>query len=204
MDDSVLKDMNSNTNSDSETSRKDDIEDVFDQNEDVAFNREFANRQYKAYTSKFYNEGFREALSNLEDKAGEDDSDFYDEKALQIAFDKGYQTAFSISKKLSILISAVKTYSDLKCANLTEDKLKDLKELDSDLTVAQDKLHYLLRQNENKPANEISTTNDNTHMEINPKERTKIIDKQWCHQFKESLDFINLEKRCKAILNVEL
>ena len=120
--------MNSTTNSDSETSRKDDIEDVFDQNEDVAFNREFANRQYKTYSSKFYNEGFREALSNLEEEAGADDSDLNDEKALQIAFDEGYQTAFSISKKLSILISAVKTYLDLKCANLTEGILKDLKE----------------------------------------------------------------------------
>ena len=196
--------MNSTTNSDSGTSWKDDIDDVFDQNEDIAFNREFANRQYKAYTSKFYNEGFREALSNLEDKAGEDDSDLNDEKALQIAFDEGYQTAFSISKKLSILISAVKAYSDLKCANLTEDELKDLKELDSDLTVAQDKLHYLLRQNENLGVNEISTTNDDTNMQVNPKERTKIIDKQWCHQIKESFDYINLEKRCKAILNVEL
>ena len=196
--------MNSTTNSDSETSRKDDIEDVFDQNEDVAFNREFADRQYKTYTSKFYNEGFREALSNLEDEAGADDSELNDEKALQIAFDEGYQTAFSISKKLSILISAVKTYLDLKCANLTEDILKDLKELDSDLTVAQDKLLYLLRQNENLPVNEISTTNVDTNMQVNPRERTKIIDKQLCHQLKESVDFINLEKRCTAILNVEL
>ena len=196
--------MNSTTNSDSETSRKDDIEDVFDQNEDVAFNREFADRQYKTYTSKFYNEGFREALSNLEDEAGADDSELNDEKALQIAFDEGYQTAFSISKKLSILISAVKTYLDLKCANLTEGILKDLKELDSDLTVAQDKLLYLLRQNENLPVNEISTTNVDTNMQVNPRERTKIIDKQWCHQLKESVDFINLEKRCTAILNVEL
>jgi hypothetical protein len=79
-----------------------DIEDIFygDQNDNVAFDQEIANKHFDNYGTKFYNEGFREALSFLEDEAGVDSSNAKDDHILQTSFDQGYETAFVISKQL--------------------------------------------------------------------------------------------------------
>ena len=73
-----------------------------DQSDNIAFDQEIANKQFDKYASKFYNEGFREALSFLEDEAGEDASNSKDDHILQTSFDQGYETVFVISKQLFI------------------------------------------------------------------------------------------------------
>jgi hypothetical protein len=65
-----------------------DIEDIFygDQNDNVAFDQEIANKHFDNYGTKFYNEGFREALSFLEDEAGVDSSNAKVALILQMRF----------------------------------------------------------------------------------------------------------------------
>ena len=86
-----------------------DVDDIFDQTDSATFEQEFSNRQYDKYVSKFYNEGYREALSDLEDKASTETSES-ENNVLQTAFDKGYNSAFLVSKKLATLSASVKTH----------------------------------------------------------------------------------------------
>ena len=72
----------------------DDIEDIFDQTVQVADEKQFADKQYDKYTGRFYNEGFREALSALQDQAEGGKVNSNDENILQ----KSFNYASSISR----------------------------------------------------------------------------------------------------------
>ena len=140
------------TNAKTQTTPNKDIEDIFDQNDDLTTEREFSNKQYKSYSEKFYNEGFREALSDLEDEAKDEAQTVNEVKALQISFDTGYQSAFSIAKKLSVLSSAAKTYLNLKAVGQPKDNLEDVIEINNALDTAHDQLNNHIRQNDNSKA----------------------------------------------------
>ena len=113
-----------------------DIDDVFDQTDDVNHEQQFAQKQYDRYVGKFYNEGFREALSFLEDEAGAQPTNSENVHALQNSFDKGYETAFAAAKQFSTLRNGVKTYLEfVKDAPdlLSNNELTELKNIDIEL-----------------------------------------------------------------------
>lgn len=181
-----------------------DIEDIFDQNDDLTTEREFSNRQYKSYSEKFYNEGFREALSDLEDEAKEEAQNVNEEKALQIAFDRGYQSAFSIAKKLSVLSSAAKTYLELKAIELPQDTLKDIIEINIALDTAKDQLNNLVRQNENTIAiSDQSPKRSESNKQVYAQQKAEEINKQWSLRLSERLNLTDLEMRCEKLLDLK-
>lgn len=181
-----------------------DIEDIFDQNDDLTTEREFSNRQYKSHSEKFYNEGFREALSDLEDEAKEEAQNVNEEKSLQIAFDRGYQSAFSIAKKLSVLSSAAKTYLELNATELPQDTLKDIIEINIALDTAKDQLNNLVRQNENTIAiSEQSPKRSESNKQVNAQQKSEEINKQWSLRLSERLNLTDLEMKCKKLLDLE-
>ena len=85
----------------------DDIEDTFDQGDEIANEKQFANKEYDKYTEKFYNEGFREALFALEEQAAEGTSNSNNENVLQASFDQGYASALKIALQLFSAKSAL-------------------------------------------------------------------------------------------------
>ena len=125
-----------------------DIDDIFDQTDNVHYEKELANKQYDKYVGKFYNEGFREALSFLEDDAAAQQPDSRNEHALQMSFDKGYETAFAAAKQFSTLRNGVKTYLELvKDApdSLSNNELTELKNVDLELDTEFVKFEELIK-----------------------------------------------------------
>ena len=191
------------TNAKTQTTPNKDIEDIFDQNDDLTTEREFSNKQYKSYSEKFYNEGFREALSDIEDEAKDQAQNVNEEKALQISFDTGYQSAFSIAKKLSVLSSAAKTYLNLKAVGQPKDNLEDIIEINNALDTAHDQLNNHIKQNENSQAIiQQSLKSCESDKQVYAQQKTEEINKQWSLRLSESLNLTNLETKCKKLLDL--
>lgn len=124
-----------------------DIDDIFDQTDNVHYEKELANKQYDKYVGKFYNEGFREALYFLEDEAGAQPTNSKNEHALQISFDKGYETAFILAKEVTTLRNAAKIHLEFAKDDpdvISSNDLTELQKLSSDLDSAKVKIDELV------------------------------------------------------------
>ena len=201
------------------------IEDTFygSQKDDVDGDQEIANRHYDEYISKFYNQGFREAMLVFKNEEGEDVNYSNGIHVLQKSFDQGYQTAFVISKELSTASTAVKTYLELlkedtiNPTNHTDDStghgslhtfsvdhLRKLEQLNVDLDTAKVELGQL-------------TTNEAIDTKVTPEpetgrtditnnsseERIAEIDANWRFKIKDALSNLqDLQIRCSELLSI--
>ena len=176
-----------------------DIENIFDQSNEIDCDKDFANKQYDKYVENFYNAGYREALSFVEDEAGADTFNS-EEHALQLAFDKGYETAFITAKNISILANAVRTHLVFIRNNsdpLLQANLHELESLNLELDLAKIKLEEVVGSSsiaENNKSDKIFTV----------KQRIVKIDDEWSSKLSDTINLPDLQKKCKVLLDIDV
>ena len=177
-----------------------DVDDIFDQTDSATFEQEFSNRQYDKYVSKFYNEGYREALSDLEDKASTETSES-ENNVLQTAFDKGYNSAFLVSKKLATLSASVKTYlkayKNISGSEVIQKK-QQLENISVEIETTELSIKDFLKGYESTPKKEQYDTKLSTEQQI------ANIDEEWCSKFRDIVDLEDLQNRCANLLDIEI
>ena len=184
-----------------------DIDDIFDQTDNVHYEKELANKQYDKYVGKFYNEGFREALSFLEDDAAAQQPDSKNEHALQMSFDKGYETAFVLAKQITTLKNAANVYLELAKDDpniLSSNDLTELQKLSIEIDSAKVKLDEhvnggAIAATVDKYANQ-GTKNTN----ISIAHQVDKLDENWCSKLPEIISLQELRNRCKLILDIDV
>ena len=186
-----------------------DIDDVFygDQTDNLLCDTEFSNKQYDRYVGKFYNEGFREALSFLEDEAGGDTSSSKDEHVLQISFDKGYESAFEISKQLSTLSNAIRTYLELSKnapKTILNAELSDIEKLCADLEEAKLKLGELVNGGAIASTTNNDTREDTKEPNMSIQQKLANIDENWHSKLSEIIYLPDLQKKCQLFLDLDM
>ena len=180
-----------------------DIGDIFygDQSNNIACDQEITNKQYDMYSNKFYNEGFREALSVLDDKAGAGTSDSKDEHILQSSFDQGYETAFVISKQLYTVRTAIKTYLELlKVDNTNIKHVSELEKLNLDLDAAKIKLDKLVQGEIVILVPPQSQASDTWNKFNSSHEKIVELDEKWRSTFNDIINLQDLGLRCTRLL----
>ena len=181
-----------------------DIDDIFDQTDNVHYEKELANKQYDKYVGTFYNEGFREALSFLEDEAGAQPTNSKNEHALQISFDKGYETAFIIAKQVATLGNAAKIKLEFAKDDpdiLSSNELTELQKLSTDLDLARAKIDELVSGGTITASGDNGTEQEkNTNISI--EKEVDRLDANWCSKLTEIICLHELRDRCKVILDI--
>ena len=177
-----------------------DVDDIFDQTDSATFEQEFSNRQYDKYVSKFYNEGYREALSDLEDKASTETSES-ENNVLQTAFDKGYNSAFLVSKKLATLSASVKThlkiYKNISGSEVIQKK-QQLENISVEIETTELRIKYFLKGYESTSKKEQYDTKLSTEQQIANH------DEEWCSKFRHIVDLDDLQHRCVSLLDIDI
>lgn len=177
-----------------------DVEDIFDQTDDATSEQEFSNRQYDKYASKFYNEGYREALSNLEDIASTETSES-ENNVLQTGFDKGYNSAFLVSKKLATLSASVKTHLKMyKTVSGSEvnQKKQQLENISVEIETTELRIKDFLNGYESTPKMEQYDTKLSTEQQI------ANLDEDWCSKFRDIVDLDDLHHRCVNLIDIDI
>jgi hypothetical protein len=189
----------------------------------VANQTEFANKRYDKYTARFYNEGFREALSAVQDEADglKTTANSNAENILQKSFDCGYASCFQVARQLSTARVALKVYlemykddgaivnnrtstgNDHGVEDVSHVKLRELKRLNLDLDEAQIKLAELVKSGIDSAAvipsfKTSDTANDNN---LNDHQsRIVELDQSWRSKINDLIDFKGLSKRMVELL----
>lgn len=185
----------------------DDIEDIFygDQTDNIACDQEIANKQYDKYGTRFYNEGFREALSLLQDEAGVDASK---ENILQASFDQGYETAFVTSKQLFSAITAVKTYLELGKKDNSEafssEHVSDLEKLNLDLDAAKIKLDELVKDGIGVSVTPESKASDSVNTNNSSQQSIVELDERWRSKINDIINLQDLRMRSTKLLGIDI
>jgi hypothetical protein len=182
-----------------------DIDDIFDQTDNVHYEKELANKQYDKYVGKFYNEGFREALYFLEDEAGAQPTNSKNEHALQISFDKGYETAFILAKEVTTLRNAAKIYLEFAKDDpdvLLSNDLTELQKLSTDLDLAKVKIDELVNGGTITATVDKDSEQQAKNTNISIEQEVDRLDGNWCSKFTEIIRLQELRNRCKLILDI--
>jgi len=183
-----------------------DIDDIFDQSVELNCDKEFANKQYDKYVESFYNAGFREALTFIEDESSADAINS-EEHALQSSFDKGYETAFTTSRKLSTLISAVKTYIDFLKENTEpqlQENLRELESLNLELDAAKLKLNDLVKSSAVALIDDGLAEKNKIDTNITVQQRIANLDEKWCSKLSDTINLPDLQTRCNKLLDINV
>ena len=202
----------------------DDIEDTFDQSDEVANEKEFANKTYDKYTERFYNEGFREALFALQEQAAEGTISSNDETLLQASFDQGYASALHVALQLSTAKSAVESYLELSKRDkvtyskgntneitdqavsepVSNERLIEIDKLNSDLDEAQTKLTDLIEYRNSSCATDLNADMTKRNHGYDNQNRVNEIDQMWKYKINELFDLQVLKERTATLLNINI
>ena len=176
-----------------------DVDDIFDQTDSATFEQEFSNRQYDKYVSKFYNEGYREALSHLEDNASTKTSES-ENNVLQTAFDKGYNSTFLVSKKLATLSASVKThlmiYKNISGSEVIQKK-QQLENISVEIKTTEMRIKDFLKGYESTPKKEHDT-------KLSTEQQIANLDEEWCSKLRDIVDLDDLQHRCANLLDIDI